>query len=420
MLDRFQLTAKMNFGLTLTVLFPLATMTVNRTGFVNHVRLQITIGNRGNIMIYSIFRKCSRYSEKQAFFSKNAEKTLAAKSKNNCTNNHMLFHTAIFILMTSLFPFLCTGCSTTKAPAPVSQSAFYLNTVVTITLYDGSDPALITECFDLCRHYEQEFSRTLETSTLYRLNHDTATERPLSEDLQALIATGLTYYEHSNGLFDITVAPLSDLWQFSSVTPTVPDDTALREAICHVGASKLNLNGDVLHYEDPSIQLDLGGIAKGYIADRLKENLVKHGVTSALIDLGGNILCVGAKPDGSPFRVGIREPFAPQGTSIAVAAVSDLSVVTSGVYERCFTEGDILYHHLLDPKTGYPFNTGLNSVSIISKASVDGDALSTVCFALGTEKGMELINSMPDVYAVFVTENNELVYSEGAEQFFQS
>ena len=369
-------------------------------------------------MVYSFFRKCSCYSEKSAFFSSNEENTIETKQKNHCINRHKPFCTAITLLIMIASVFLSTGCST-KVPTPVSQSAFYLNTVVTVTLYDGSDPALITECFDLCRQYEQEFSRTAEGSTLYRLNHDTATERPLSKDLQTLVATGLSYYERSNGLFDITVAPLSDLWQFSSANPTVPDDTVLREALNHVDASKLSLNGDVLHYEDTALQLDLGGIAKGYIADRLKEYLMEQGVTSALIDLGGNILCIGAKPDGSPFRVGIREPFAPQGTSIAVAAVSNLSVVTSGVYERCFTEGDILYHHLLDPKTGYPFNTGLNSVSIISKASVDGDALSTVCFALGIEKGMELINSMPDVYAVFVTENNELVYSEGAETFFQ-
>lgn len=339
-------------------------------------------------MLYSIFRKCACYTKKTIIF----------------------IVTAFFVCAT------CSGC-TAKTPTPVSQSAFYLNTVITITLYDKSDPALIHECFELCRRYEQEFSRTLEGSALYQLNHGTAAKRQLTKDLQSLITTGLSYYERSDGLFDITVAPLSDLWQFSS-NPSVPDATALSEALKHVDASYLSLIGDTLHYEDPTVQLDLGGIAKGYIADRLKDYLVEQGVTSALIDLGGNILCIGTKPDGSPFRVGIREPFAPQGTSIAVADVSDLSVVTSGIYERCFTEGDVLYHHLLDPRTGYPLRTGLNSVSIISKSSVDGDALSTVCFALGIEKGMELIHSMPDVYAVFVTENNELVYSEGAENFF--
>ena len=338
-------------------------------------------------MIYSIFRKCSCYSKKLSFF--------------------------IILLFTTFL----TGCGSKKAPTPVSQSAFYLNTVVTITLYDGSDPSLITECFALCNRYEQEFSRTLESSALYRLNHDTATSRRLTRPLQELIATGLSYYEHSGGLFDITIAPLSELWQFSSSSPAVPEETAIRDAASRVDASKLRLDGDTLHYENPDLQLDLGGIAKGYIADRLKEYLVEQGVTSALIDLGGNILCIGSKPDGTPFRVGIREPFAPQGTSIEVIAVEDLSVVTSGVYERCFTENDVLYHHLLDPKAGYPFRTGLNSVSIISETSVDGDALSTVCFALGIEKGMELINSMPDVYAIFVTENNELVYSEGMEAF---
>ena len=363
-------------------------------------------------MIYSIFRKCSRYSEKTIHFPIIKEKISV----------FMSFHKTlrmVLILLLSVSSLMLTGCNTAKTPAPVSQSAFYLNTVVTVTLYDGSDPALIAECFELCRRYEQEFSRTLEDSTLYRLNHNTAAARQLSSDLQSLVATGLRYYELSGGLFDLTVAPLSDLWQFSSATPAVPDEAALHDALMHVGAHSLNLNGNTLHYEDTAVQLDLGSIAKGYIADRLKEYLIEQGVTSALIDLGGNILCVGAKPDGSPFRVGIREPFAPQGTSIAVATVTDLSVVTSGVYERCFTEDNILYHHLLDPKTGYPFSTGLNSVSIISESSVDGDALSTVCFALGIEKGMELINSMPDVYAVFVTDKNELVYSEGAETFFQ-
>ena len=341
-------------------------------------------------MIYSIFRKCTCYAKKSI----------------------------IFLVTCFTLCITCTGC-TQKAPNPVSQSAFYLNTVVTITLYDGSDPALITECFNLCRKYEQEFSRTLESSALYQLNHDTSADRPLSEDLQELIATGLLYYERSFGLFDITVAPLSDLWQFSSADASVPTEEALHEALQHVDASKLSLNGTTLHFEDSLTQIDLGAIAKGYIADRIKEFLVSQGVSSALIDLGGNILCLGQKPDGSSFRVGIREPFAPQGTSIAVAAVSDLSVVTSGVYERCFTEDDILYHHLLDPKTGYPFRTGLNAVSIISKSSMEGDALSTVCFALGIEKGMELIDSMPDVYAVFITDTNELVYSDGAEQYFQ-
>ena len=343
-------------------------------------------------MIYSIFRKCTCYAK----------------------NQKKLFF--LFLTVSALF---FTGCSADQSPAPVSKSAFYLNTVVTVTLYDGSAPALITECFELCRRYEQEFSRTSESSALYRLNYDTEPERPLSEDLQSLITTALYYYTVSDGLFDITVAPLSDLWQFSATNPTVPDEASLNDMLTHVGAHTLSLNGNTLHYEDTAVQLDLGGIAKGYIADRLKEYLVSKGVTSAVINLGGNVLCIGEKPGGVPFRVGIREPFAPQGTSIAVATVSDLSVVTSGIYERCFTEEDTLYHHLLDPRTGYPFRTGLNSVSIISEASVDGDALSTVCFALGIEKGMELINSMPDVYAVFVTDENELVYSEGAEAFFQ-
>ena len=159
---------------------------------------------------------------------------------------------------------------------------------------------------------------------------------------------------------------------------------------------------------DPEAQIDLGGIAKGYIADRLKEYLESQGIEHALIDLGGNMLTLGGRYDGSDFRIGLQEPFADTGTVMAAVTVNDQSVVTSGDYERYFEKDGVIYHHILDPDTGYPIQNDLDQVTIISDESVDGDALSTTCFALGLEDGLELIQSLDGIEAVFVTKDGEI------------
>ena len=160
------------------------------------------------------------------------------------------------------------------------------------------------------------------------------------------------------------------------------------------------------------IQFDVGAIAKGYIADRLKDFLVKKGVNSAIINLGGNVLCIGSKPDGTPFKVGIQKPFADRNETEAVMDIAGKSVVSSGIYERCFKQGGKLYHHILNPQTGYPYDNGLISVTIISDQSVDGDALSTTCFALGLKDGLKFAEKK-GVQAVFITEDYELHYTDG-------
>jgi thiamine biosynthesis lipoprotein len=164
------------------------------------------------------------------------------------------------------------------------------------------------------------------------------------------------------------------------------------------------------------MQIDLGGIAKGYIADRLKEYLVGEGVTGGIIDLGGNILCIGGKTEQEDFKIGIRQPFADRNETIASVSIRDKSVVSSGVYERYIqTEDGKIYHHILDPRTGYSYENGLLGVTIISDKSVDGDGLSTTVFALGLEDGMKLVESLDGVEAAFVTEDEKVTYSKDFE-----
>ncbi|MCI8549230.1 MAG: FAD:protein FMN transferase [Lachnospiraceae bacterium] len=327
------------------------------------------------------------------------------------------FRPAVFLSAILLFLCFVSGaCGQPSKDARVSRTSFFLNTVVTITLYGTDDDSLIEECFSLCRDYEAALSRTMEGSEIYNLNHRN-TDTVSSETL-ALINTGLSYSALSGGAFDLTIGSCSSLWDFTGENLTVPEPAALSEALTHVGYEKLSVKGNQISFSDDQTMLDLGAIAKGYIADRIKDFLVENQVASATIDLGGNILCVGSKPDGSDFNIGIQKPFDPQGTPMLTVPVSGWSVVTSGIYERSFEKDGQFYHHILNPATGYPCDNNLLSVTVLSEHSTDGDALSTSCFSLGLTDGMALIDSLEDVYAIFITDDYEIHYSKGLPEHF--
>ncbi|NBK93112.1 FAD:protein FMN transferase [bacterium 1XD21-13] len=316
-----------------------------------------------------------------------------------------------YLFLITLFLLLCSplgGCK--RTPDPITKTSFKLNTVVTITIYDSSDVTLLDDALALCDEYENLFSRTRETSEIHQINQGLTDQ--LSPETEELLETALSYSRLSGGLFDPSIGPVSSLWDFHAENPSVPEDASLQAALPLINAEKIRISNHKVAMDEGMI-LDLGAISKGYIADRIKEFLLDQGVKSAVIDLGGNVLCIGSRPDGSPFQIGIRQPFEDTSSAATVLSITDQSVVTSGIYERCFTEDGVLYHHLLDPRTGYPCENELASVTIISDDSVDGDALSTCCFLMGTQKGMELIDSLPDVRAIFITQEGELLYSEG-------
>lgn len=301
----------------------------------------------------------------------------------------------------------------TTAINPISKSSIKLNTAIQITLYDSDDVSIIDSAFELCDYYEDLLSRTISTSEIYRLNEAGTANFQVSDETMEVLSKGLEYSKLSEGLFDITIAPLTSLWDFGSSNPKRPADADIEEAISHIGYQNVSLNGNTVTFKEDGMKIDLGAIAKGFIADKLKEHLLSKGVNSAMINLGGNVLCVGKKPNGAPFNVGIQKPFADRSETIAVMQLEDVSVVSSGIYERFFTEDGVAYHHILNPFTGFPVDNDLISVTIISPYSVDGDALSTICFALGLEKGLELIESIEGTYAIFITSDYELHYSEG-------
>ena len=315
----------------------------------------------------------------------------------------------------ALFILLLTGCGGVfpQKMTKQSETAFLLDTVISVTYYDEADADAVKAAMSLCRDYELIFSRTDPASELYRLNDNGS--MAVSGDLLTVLRTALDYCALTDGVFDITMGGVSALYGFSTDHPSAPDDAALAGVLPHVGYEKLRIDGSTVTLGDPEAVIDLGAVAKGYIADRMKEYLLENGVEHAIIDLGGNVLCLGTKPDGSDYRIGIRDPLADAATPIATVAVNGGSVVTSGVYERSFTQDGITYHHILDPKTGRSVRNGLLSVSILGAESMRCDALSTVCFALGVEKGLSLIETLDGYEALFITEDMVLHPSSGFE-----
>ena len=293
-----------------------------------------------------------------------------------------------------------------KSLEPVSKTGFGLDTVISITLYGKSseNEKLLDNCFELINHYESLFSTTIEGSDIYIINHSGGKEISVDTDTYELVKVAVSYAEMSGGLVDPTIGSVSSLWDFHAESPKVPSDELIKEALSHVDYKKISFNNSScsICLEDPDSKLDLGFIAKGYIADRLKEMLLDNGVKTAIINLGGNVLVIGSKPDGNPFKIGIQDPFGPTGSPCTSVEISDSSVVSSGSYERTFEIDGKKYHHILDTKTGYPIESDLASVSVISKSSLEGDALSTYLFILGNEKAKEFDDEHEDIELLLI------------------
>lgn len=324
----------------------------------------------------------------------------------------------IFTLLISIMAlFLAaslSGCSVHAGNGKKeTRTGFYLNTVITITLYGNSSEELaelLDGCMELAGTYDSMFSRTLEGSDIWNINHSGGAPVTVQEETAALLETALSYAKLSDGLVDPSIGTLSMLWNFGEENQSIiPSDKQIKEALSHVNYRNLILEGNQVTLKDPEMKLDLGFIAKGYIADKMKAYLLSGSATSAIINLGGNVLTIGGKPDGTPFHIGIQKPFAKTGTALLTLDVKDKALVSSGTYERYFVKNDLLYHHILSTKDGYPINNGLSGVTIICNDAVDGDALSTLCFILGYEKGKELADSLQGVEAIFLASDGTVM-----------
>lgn len=282
---------------------------------------------------------------------------------------------------------------------PLQETAFLFDTVITLTAF--CDKNLMQQALERCEYFENHFSRTLEGSDVWNINHANGHPVEVAPETADVIERALEYCRQSEGLFDITIGAISCLWDFKQSIK--PDDKAIREAVTHVDYRGVHVEGTTVTLDDPAAMIDLGGIAKGYIADDVARLFKEGGCTSGIINLGGNVFALGSKPDGNNWRVGIQDPNITNDDTdstsatdadaalIAVLECAQTSVVTSGLYERVFTRDGKRYHHILDPRTGYPVKTDLVSVSIASASSTEGDACATWMFLLGRDQALEFL-----------------------------
>ena len=320
-----------------------------------------------------------------------------------------------FLRIAALMAALTLFTAALAAPAKQTSVGFYLDTVITLTAY-VDDTAVLDEALLECGRYEEMLSRTMEGSDVWRINHAHGEPVTVSDDTIAILEAARQVSEWSGGAFDVTIAPVSTLWDFTSGAAVLPDPEAIKDAAAKVDYRKIAVDGSEVTVPD-GMMIDLGGIAKGYIADQVKQFLIDRGVTSAILSFGGNIVAIGLKPDGSDWKVGIQDIDQPTGAYMLVARNHGGSTVTSGIYERGFEKDGVYYHHILSTADGYPVQNELASVTIFSDESVWGDALATAAFALGTEKGVELIEGIDGIEALFIARDRSVTMTSGAADY---
>lgn len=299
------------------------------------------------------------------------------------------------------------GC----APQSVTRNGFALNTPVSITVYGTRDQGILDACFDLIAQKERLFSRTVPQSDIGRINAAKGEATEVSAETAELLRRALYWSEVTDGAFDVTVAPYVELWDFTADTPQLPASDALQRAGESVGWRGVTVQGNVVTLAHPDAAVDLGGIAKGYIADCLYTYLQQRGY-AALIDLGGSITAVGDK-NGAPFRIGVQHPRR-EDALIGYTEIQGASVVTSGDYQRYFMLDGVRYHHILDPADGMPAQTDLCSVTVVGACAADADALATACIVLGKQKAQALLREL-GAAAVLVMQDGTVWHTDGLQ-----
>lgn len=334
--------------------------------------------------------------------------------------------------LTAALALALTGCAggpagsaaPSKAPAAAaSETYFIFDTVVTVKVFDEKASAATFEHIrGMLEDVDRAMNRRSESSEISEVNR-MAGQSPVavSAETFAVVETALNYAKRSGGVFDPTIGPLVDLWDIGGEAPSRPADDKIASAAALVDYRDVvaDKGEGTIFLLEKGMSLDLGAIAKGYAGDVVADWLRTQGMTSALIDLGGNIIASGEKAEGVPWTIGVQDPADARGSSIGRLRVANKTIVSSGVYERYFMEGDVRYHHIFDPKSGYPVDNGLVSVTIVTDRSIDADAMSTTAFALGLEDGRAFIEGMDGTEAIFITEDQNVYVTSGLKTSFQ-
>lgn len=311
----------------------------------------------------------------------------------------------------------------TAAPEdkPVEGDDFIMGTTIHQKVYGNDAQKAVSGASARMKEIEELMTINVPGGDINKLNDAAGkNEVVLSSETITILETAKSYAELSDGSFDVTVGPLVKAWGIFTDHPRIPPQDEINRLLKLVDYRTLTIDKarSSARLDKPGEIVDVGGIAKGYAGDEAIRIYKSHNVKSAYINLGGNVVVLGAKPDGSPWRIGIQNPRAANGQYIGIVKVTDKAVVTSGDYERYFEKNNVRYHHIIDTRTGYPADSGLISATIVTDVSMDADALSTATFVLGLEKGMKLVESLKGVEAIFITKDKKVYVTEGLKSSF--
>ncbi len=329
-----------------------------------------------------------------------------------------------------LFTLFCAGAiallsacgAPTVGDAGPSQNFFAMDTVMTISLTDGTEDDL-TAAVQLVNTLDAALTRSEEHSPLAAVNAAGAgTLTAVPDDLGEAVSAALSIAERTGGAFDPTLAPLIDLWGFSGEQPAVPAQAAINETLNETGWEHVTCGetaeGWGILFDQNGMGLDLGGIGKGYAAKEVTELLYARGVTSSLLDLGGNITALGTKKNGDSWQIAVQDP-QDENSYLCILPLQDRSASTSGSYERYFEENGVRYSHILDPETGYPVENDLLSATVVCEDPVTADGLSTALFVLGREKALELWRESDDFECILVGTDGTVSVTAGLADTLQ-
>ncbi len=297
-----------------------------------------------------------------------------------------------------------------------SKSEFLMDTVVDMKVHGINAKDGIEASFDRMEEIERKMSKTVEESDVYKINESGAEQWvEIDKSTFKVIKKAVDYGKITEGKFDPTIAPLVDIWGIGTENAKIPNENEINKAKSLINYKDLLLDEDNnrVKFSKENMSIDLGGIVKGFAADEVRKVLESYNIKSAFVNLGGNVLTVGSKEDGSLWKIGIQDPRKHRGSVMAALEMEDKTVVTSGNYERYFEEDGVIYHHILNPETGKPTRNNLLSVSIITNDSFEADVLSTSAFIMGLDEGRKLIEEREEIEAIFVTEKNHVYLTSG-------
>lgn len=326
-----------------------------------------------------------------------------------------------FTIIVLLCVMLClTACLPEKGVKTTAEQAkrnfFAMSTDFSITAYSDNAEAALTAAEERVKELEKLWSATDSGSEIYKINHSSGQAVAISDETALLLSFALDMADRTGGALEPTIYPVLLAWGFTTGKNRIPDEDELQSLLKNVGYDKVNLSGNEVRIP-AEMELDLGAVGKGYTGDILAGILKDAGITSALVNLGGNIQIIGTKPDGSDWRLGLRDPFG-EG-NVGAIEISDMAVVTSGNYERYFIgEDGREYGHIINPTTGYPVSNGLASVTIIAKEGKMCDALSTALFVMGADEAVNYWQQNKDFDMILITNDNEVYLTEGVKDKF--